>query len=126
MMQLEFEEVRELDDNDWLAIGARIRQRCREKNLTPEDLAEWLQVGKNHIYKIQRGEANCTLQQIHLLHGFLECSVEYLLYGDTGEKMTAEQEAAIMNLKKSVGALQIAMSNVRRDVDGVFLSFRWE
>jgi len=45
-------------------IGKRIRERRKSLRITQPDLAQLAKVGINTLYKIERGEANPTLDVV--------------------------------------------------------------
>ena len=93
-----FKEVKEFDENVLFEIGRRIQEVRLAKRITGIDLAVELGIGRNQLSRIETGRAKCTLPQLFVLGQVLECSIDFLLYGEKAMSYSQEQEESIKNL----------------------------
>ena len=75
---------------DFLALGARIKNKRLEKNLTQEQLAEKVDLSAVYIGQIERGERKMTIQTLVKLANVLETSIEELLSDSTEGNLNAK------------------------------------
>jgi transcriptional regulator with XRE-family HTH domain len=64
-------------------IGARVKKRRIELNLTQEKLAEKAELTETHIGAIERATSKCSIETLVKLAQILELNVDYLLFGTT-------------------------------------------
>lgn len=64
-------------------IGARIKKRRIELNLTQEKLAEKTDLTETHIGAIERATSKCSIETLVKLAEVLSLNVDYLLFGIT-------------------------------------------
>jgi transcriptional regulator with XRE-family HTH domain len=77
-------------------IGKRIQEVRISKGLAGVDVAACLGIGKNQLSRIENGRANCTISQLFVLSQILECSTDYILFGNKmRQSYNAEQMQAI-------------------------------
>lgn len=67
---------------DLKGMGARIRKRREELNISREQLAEWLDVSSKFISDIECGVRGVSLKRLVLLSTHLLMPVDYMLFGD--------------------------------------------
>ena len=69
-----------------LCLGENMRLLRREKEMTQEELAELVGVEKQHISRIERGVAACSIDLLPTLSVTLQVSTDYLLIGKSIDK----------------------------------------
>ena len=68
---------------DTRAIGARIKQRRKARNLTVEDIARFMGFeSEQAVYKWQRGDSLPTVDNLYALSRLFDTSVDDILIGD--------------------------------------------
>lgn len=85
---------------DFLALGARIKNKRLEKNLTQEQLAEKVDLSAVYIGQIERGERKMTIQTLVKLANVLETSIEELLSDSTKGNLNAKLNELLEVAKK--------------------------
>jgi transcriptional regulator with XRE-family HTH domain len=75
-----------------VALGQRLRQLRREKNMSQADLGQAAGLHYTHVGRLERGAASPTAGALQRLAGALDVSVEYLLEG-------AEQQAVRVSIE---------------------------
>ena len=85
---------------DFLALGARIKNKRLEKNLTQEQLAEKVDLSAVYIGQIERGERKMTIQTLVKLANVLETSIEELLSDSTEGNLNAKLNELLEVAKK--------------------------
>ena len=71
-------------DRDLLReIGARIRTKRKEKRISALALAAKLEISKETLYRIERGEENMKVRDLYWISRGLSVSVDFLLFGET-------------------------------------------
>lgn len=76
-------EIKNYDSSVCCEIGKRIQDQRVKKKIKGIELACDLEISKNQMSRIENGKANCTIQQLYILSQRLDCSVDFLLFGDT-------------------------------------------
>lgn len=71
---------------DQKLFGARVQERRKAAGLTQEELAERLNVDKQHISRIERGINAASIDLLVDLSGVLNVSTGYLLSGKEVDK----------------------------------------
>lgn len=66
---------------DFYAIGARIKAKRKEMNLTQENLAEKLDISTEHLSRIERGSVKPSLTLAERISAELDMEEEELLFG---------------------------------------------
>ena len=69
--------------DDYEAIGKRVQWARLDNKMTQEYVAEQLGVGSQHISNIERGIVGISFETFYALVKLLNCSADYLLFGDT-------------------------------------------
>ena len=62
------------------ALGKRIQEIRKNRNLTQEELAERCNLTLNYIGKIERGEAQPTLEALHAIANALKTNLSNLFF----------------------------------------------
>ena len=74
---------------DQKELGKRLRETRLIRGMTQEELAEILNVNKQHISRMERGVTACSIDLLVELSCHLQISTDYLLMGkepDTGRQ----------------------------------------
>ena len=79
------EDVRELDDIRYKAIGSRIREVRIERNISQADLAEKAHISVPHMSEIENGKSKLRLSTFVYITEALQISADALLRLDTPE-----------------------------------------
>ena len=80
-------------------IGKRIRQLRRDRDMTQEQLAEKLNVGIDHLGKIETGKHRCSIEILIDMAAFFDVSLDYLILGkEHSDAAAARIDAAIAEL----------------------------
>ena len=80
-------------------IGKRIRQLRRGQDMTQEQLAEKLNVGTDHLGKIETGKHRCSIEILIDVAAFFDVSLDYLILGkERSYVAVARVDAAIAEL----------------------------
>lgn len=83
-----------------IALGKRIREERKRRNLTQEQLAEKLDVTTTYIGFVERGERCITLDKLTTLANILGVSVDYLLM-DSVTATSSNNEKLLLQLLAS-------------------------
>lgn len=62
-----------------LVIGQNIRKRRKERGLTQDDFALVSKIDRSYIGRIERGEANLTVEKLYIIAAVLDCEPASLL-----------------------------------------------
>ena len=62
-----------------LVIGQNIRKRRKERGLTQDDFALVSKIDRSYIGRIERGEANLTVEKLYIIAAVLDCEPSSLL-----------------------------------------------
>ena len=63
-------------------IGIRLKQLRKQYNYTQKDIADFLDISQSLVAKIENGERNLKMTQLHKLCNLYVVSPEYILYGE--------------------------------------------
>lgn len=67
---------------DKKAVGKRIKQLRKSKNMTPSKLSEFLDyTSERQIQRIESGETACSVDKLMEIAQILNTSVDFLLFG---------------------------------------------
>ena len=66
---------------DLKAMGERIRQQRKQRNITQEDLAKMARVSMSFIGQLERGEKKASVETVAVLCLCFEVSLDYLVFG---------------------------------------------
>ena len=68
------------------AYGERVRDTRKERGFTQETLADALNVSREFITRIEKGRNLCSFEFFISLAVLLDCSADYLLFGDEDDQ----------------------------------------
>src|SRR5699024_3011088 len=88
------------------ALGARIKNKRLEQNLTQEQLAEKVELSAVYIGQIERGERKMTIDTLVKLANSLNSSIEELLKDSTSSNVNARLNELI-NIAKELDTSDI-------------------
>lgn len=80
------------------AVGSRLRQLRKGKDMTQEQLAEQLNVSLDHLGKIETGKHRCSLEILVDISEFFGISLDYLILDRMPSDAVARIDAAIAEL----------------------------
>ena len=92
---------------DFEEIGARIRNKRLELNLTQEKLAEKTGLTETYIGAIERATSKCSIDTLAKLSQVLNISVDYLLFGTTINNVDTRFSDILKSLPKDKQNLYI-------------------
>ena len=93
--------------------GARIRELRIAKNLTPDDLAEHMNVSHGHISFIESGKRGCSVDVLIALSNLFGVSIDYIVLGT----VTYGWLFLYLFLASIIGQFgDLAMSTIKRTV----------
>ena len=96
------QEIKEYDSDTCSKIGIRIQDI---------ELASYLGIGKNQMSRIESGKANCTIPQLYCIAQILDCSADFLLFGEEHMKYSPEMVELVNNLKMVTGRIEGEIKN---------------
>ena len=96
---------------DYVALGARIKNKRLEQNLTQEQLAEKVELSAVYIGQIERGERKMTIDTLVKLANSLNSSIEELLKDSTSSNVNARLNE-LVNIAK-----ELDTSDIDKDID---------
>ena len=76
------QEIKEYDSDTCSEIGIRIQDIRESRHMKAIELASYLGIGKNQMSRIESGKANCTIPQLYCIAQILDCSADFLLFGE--------------------------------------------
>ena len=91
---------------DYVALGARIKNKRLERNLTQEQLAEKVELSAVYIGQIERGERKMTIDTLVKLANSLNSSIEELLKDSTSSNVNARLNE-LVNIAKELDTSDI-------------------
>ena len=91
---------------DYVALGARIKNKRLEQNLTQEQLAEKVELSAVYIGQIERGERTMTIDTLVKLANSLNSSIEELLKDSTSSNVNARLNE-LVNIAKELDTSDI-------------------
>lgn len=91
---------------DYNALGARIKNKRLEQNLTQEQLAEKVELSAVYIGQIERGERKMTIETLVKLANSLNSSIEELLKDSTSSNINARLNE-LVNIAKELDTSDI-------------------
>ena len=75
-------DVRQFTEEEWKAMGTRIREVREKLGMKQIDLATFLAIGKNQMYRIESGLTPCKTEYIFEISQILGVSLDYLYFGE--------------------------------------------
>lgn len=91
---------------DYVALGARIKNKRLEQNLAQEQLAEKVELSAVYIGQIERGERKMTIDTLVKLANSLNSSIEELLKDSTSSNVNARLNE-LVNIAKELDTSDI-------------------
>ena len=79
---VEQKNVRQFTEEECRAMGTRIREAREESGMKQVDLARFLAVGKNQMYRIESGLTSCKTEYLFEISQILGVSPDYLYFGE--------------------------------------------
>jgi transcriptional regulator with XRE-family HTH domain len=73
-------------------VGPRIKALRKAKNLTQQEVADYLNVKRPNLSKIEKGEVTPTLKHILRLCEFFQVSIQFLILGKQSTELPDFQE----------------------------------
>lgn len=75
-------DVKQFTEEEWKAMGTRIREAREEAGMKQIDLATLLAIGKNQMYRIENGQTPCKTEYLFEISQILGVSLDYLYFGE--------------------------------------------
>ena len=97
--------IKEYDADTCSEIGIRIQEARISKNMKAIELASYLNIGKNQMSRIESGKANCTISQLHCIAQVLDCSADFLLFGEDNLNYLPEMVELVNDIYDNVEKL---------------------
>lgn len=105
------QEIKEYDSDTCLEIGIRIQDIRESRHMKAIELASYLGIGKNQMSRIESGKANCTIPQLYCIAQILDCSADFLLFGEEHMNYSPEMVELVNNLKMVTGRIEGEIKN---------------
>lgn len=108
-------DVRQFTDEEWRAMGTRIREAREEAGMKQIDLATILAIGKNQMYRIESGLTPCKTEYLFEISQILSVSLDYLYFGENecsgaGEIVEMCRGKGVKEIRKAVLILKAYFS----------------
>lgn len=75
-------DVRQFTEEECKVMGTRIREAREEVGMKQIDLATFLAIGKNQMYRIESGLTPCKTEYLFEISQILGVSLDYLYFGE--------------------------------------------
>ena len=105
------QEIKDYDSDTCLEIGIRIQDIRESRHMKAIELASYLGIGKNQMSRIESGKANCTIPQLYCIAQILDCSADFLLFGEEHMNYSPEMVELVNNLKMVTGRIEGEIKN---------------
>lgn len=105
------QEIKEYDSDTCLEIGIRIQDIRESRHMKAIELASYLGIGKNQMSRIESVKANCTIPQLYCIAQILDCSADFLLFGEEHMNYSPEMVELVNNLKMVTGRIEGEIKN---------------
>lgn len=107
--------VRQFTEEEWKAMGTRIRELREESGMKQIDLAAFLAIGKNQMYRIENGLTPCKTEYLFEISQVLGVSLDYLYFGENecsevGEIMEMCRGKGLKEIRKATLILKAYFS----------------
>lgn len=108
-------DVRQFTEEEWRAMGTRIREAREKLGMKQIDLATFLAIGKNQMYRIENGQTPCKTEYLFEISQILGISLDYLYFGENecsevGEIVEMCRGKGIKEIRKAVLILKAYFS----------------
>lgn len=100
------QEIKEYNSDICYEIGKRIQDMRNKRKIKAVELACYLNIGKNQMSRIESGKSNCTVPQLYCIAQLLNCSVDFLLFGEEHVNYSPEMVGLINDIFTDVGKLK--------------------
>ena len=77
---------------DQVAFGKRLQCLRKSRNLTQEELAESLNISREHLSRLERGKYGCSIDLLIEISFVLNASTDYLLMGKNSDNEQDRQQ----------------------------------
>lgn len=105
------QEIKEYDSDTCSKIGIRIQDIRESRHMKAIELASYLGIGKNQMSRIESGKSNCTIPQLYCIAQILDCSADFLLFGEEHMNYSPEMVELVNNLKMVTGRIEGEIKN---------------
>ena len=85
---------------DYVALGARVKTKRLENNMTQEQLAEAVDISAVYVGQIERGDRHMTIDTLVKIANVLQVSIEELLRDSTNKNINARLSELVNIAKK--------------------------
>ena len=75
------------------------------------EFASYLGIAKNQMSGIESVKANCTIPQLYCIAQILDCSADFLLFGEEHMNYSPEMVELVNNLKMVTGRIEGEIKN---------------
>ena len=80
------------------AVGKRFREIRKANHITQEALADMLEVTPKHISQIELGKTGLSLNIVVKFAHLLNCSMDYLIFGNSANRMLDKLPTEILSI----------------------------
>lgn len=91
---------------DYVALGARVKTKRLENNMTQEQLAEAVDISAVYVGQIERGDRHMTIDTLVKIANVLQVSIEELLRDSTNKNINARL-SELVNIAKNLDIADI-------------------
>lgn len=107
--------VRQFTEEEWKAMGTRIREAREEVGMKQIDMAILLAIGKNQMYRIESGQTPCKTEYLFEISQLLGVSLDYLYFGENecsevGEIVEICRGKGLKEIRKAADILRVFFS----------------
>lgn len=92
---------------DQKEFGKRLKEIRLIRGMTQEELAEMLNINKQHVSRMERGITTCSIDLLIELSCHLQISTDYLLMGK--EPDTGRQKEQILEVIKKLSSIAMSL-----------------
>ena len=92
---------------DQKEFGKRLKEIRLIRGMTQEELAEMLNINKQHVSRMERGITACSIDLLIELSCHLQISTDYLLMGK--EPDTGRQKEQILEVIKKLSSIAMSL-----------------
>lgn len=100
-----------MENNFLIAIGKRISEIRRSRNMTQEVLAEHLNVSPKHISYTERGISSLSLKNLIELCKLFDCSLDFIVLGEKENCALSKLPDEIVNILYTGNESEIKLLN---------------
>lgn len=103
-------DVRQFTEEEWKKMAQRIREARKKVGMKQVDLARWLAVGRNQMYRIENGQLPCKTEYLFEISQYLGVSLDYLYFGENECESTELDEIIELCKGKEIKELRKAIN----------------